>query len=240
MIAPQTSALGHTYAQMPEPTTSTVVTAEIPAVPAGPTYGVLLPDGSIWYPGSRKRLPAPLALRIVVWALAFLVLLAAAGDFVIHSHPGWVDTLRRHVPAAALGPVIPAGGGQRPTTHSSTPAQPSVSLTEEYPQPAGLPAATTAYSVSGTSTYTVLVKATALTYMHANNLVNGQDVSPPLFAGYIQAGQTQTINATGPVDVQVDAGGTTVSVMVNGKVVGTAAKPPYVPWDFWFQPATKA
>ena len=237
MIAPQSSASGHQYTQASEATNSTVVTAEIPAVPAGPSYGVLLPDGSIWYPGSRKRLPAPLALRIVVWALAFLVLLAGAGVFIIHSHPGWVDPLRHHIPTAT-SPTIPAGNRQ--PTHSSTPAQPAVALTQESPQPAGLPAATTAYSVSGTSTYIVVVKASQLTYMHANNLVNGQDTQPPIFAGYVQAGQSQTINATGPVDIQVDAGGTTVVVVVNGKTVGTVATPPAAPWDFWFQPAAKA
>ena len=38
---------------------TTAVTAEIPAVPVAPAYGVLLPDGSIWYPGSKRKLPAP-------------------------------------------------------------------------------------------------------------------------------------------------------------------------------------
>ena len=52
---------------------ATAITAEIPAVPVAPAYGVLLPDGSIWYPGSKRKLPAPTFLRVIVWTLAFLV-----------------------------------------------------------------------------------------------------------------------------------------------------------------------
>jgi hypothetical protein len=61
----------------------------------------MLPDGRLWYPGSKRRLPAPLLLRVVVWALAFLVVIAAAGVYVIRYHPTWVGPLRRVVPAAS-------------------------------------------------------------------------------------------------------------------------------------------
>ena len=75
----------------------TAITAEIPAVPVAPAYGVLLPDGSIWYPGSKRKLPAPTPLRVTVWTLAFLVAIGGAGLIVEHYHPSWMDPLRHVV-----------------------------------------------------------------------------------------------------------------------------------------------
>lgn len=244
MMATTTGALARPYGSDAETGTSTSITAEIPAVPVGPSYGVLLPDGSIWYPGSRKKLPAPLPLRVVVWALAFLVLIAAAGDFIIHSHPSWVDPLRKHVNPAVRASLANGGsntGSSRaPGTGAGVGAGQAVTLSQESPQPAGLPGATTAYAIGGTSSYQVLVKARGLTYMKASRLVNGQDYGVPLYVGYVQPGQTKTVAATGPVDIQVDAGGTTLSVVSGGKQVGVVPAPPYAPWDFWFQPSTRS
>lgn len=240
MIAPGTTMLHQPYTAGREPGTSTVVTAEIPAVPAGPNYGVLLPDGTIWYPGSKKRLPAPLSLRIVVWALAFMVLLAAAGDFIIHSHPAWVDPLRKVAPAASAA-RLPTGttGSTKPaakTGSSSSGSAPSATLMN--PQPALLPPETTAYQVSGTSTYQVVVKTTELTYVQAYSNPDGVDTGAPLVLGDVQPNQSETINASGPVAVQVAAGGATVTVLSGGKQIGTVAVPPSVPWNFWFEPAS--
>lgn len=236
IVAPSTSATRRRSA-LGETGTSTVVTAEIPAVPAGPQYGVLLPDGSIWYPGSRRRLPAPLVLRVVVWALAFLVLIAAAGDFIIRSHPGWVDPLRRIVsPAAASSPPVHHTTGG--TTAGTTGAASAVALKETTPAPAGLPPKTTSYTVTGVSSFQVVVKTTQVTYVQAYQLVNGRDSGSPVFLGDIQPGSTQAISASGPLDVQVAAGGATVSVQSGGRQIGTVATPPIVPWDFWFQPAS--
>jgi hypothetical protein len=237
----RTGALQPTYGNGGDPRTSPVITAEIPAVPAGPGYGVLLPDGSIWYPGSRKRLPAPLPLRVAVWTLAFLVLIAGAADLIIRTHPSWVDPLRRHInPALSTSLGGGTSGSRTSPGAGSSPAPSAVSLSRTSPQPSGMPGATTAYTVSGTSTFQVAVKASELTYMKAAHLVNGQDSGTPLYVGYVQPGHTETVTASGPVDVQVDAGGTTVSVLSGSKLVGTAATPPYVPWDFWFLPATKS
>ena len=77
--------------------TGTAITAEIPAVPVAPAYGVLLPDGSIWYPGSKRKLPAPTFLHVIVWSLAFLVAVVGAGLIVEHYHPSWTDPLRHIV-----------------------------------------------------------------------------------------------------------------------------------------------
>ncbi|MHB1989119.1 MAG: hypothetical protein ACYCSF_14280 [Acidimicrobiales bacterium] len=238
MLAPDTSALFRSYGPSPDTRTSPFVTAEIPAVPAGASYGVLLPDGTIWYPGSERRLPAPLVLRIVVWALAFLVLLTAAGDFVIHNHPAWVDPLRRMVPAAGGTPSVTT-----PTTPAHRSGHPGTALGssavhQTSPPPSGLPQYTTAYTITGTSTYQLAVKATAVTWVQAYKLANGADVGAPLFAGDVQPGQTETISAKGPVDLEVSAGGATVSVLSGGKQVGALATPPSAPWHFWLEPTS--
>lgn len=218
-----------------EAVTSTIITAEIPAVPLGPKYGVLLPDGTIWYPGSRKKLPGPLPLRILVWALAFLVLLAGAGLFILRTHPAWVDPLRRKVPATAPS-LQPFPTGSRTGSHRHRHVA-TTSLSEESPQPSGIPGQTTVYRLTGVTRYTVAVTTTAVTYVQAFQLVNGVAAGPALFAQDVPAGTTQDISASGPVDVEVAAAGSTVSVLSGGRRVGTVATPPYVPWNFWFEPA---
>ncbi|MHB8246144.1 MAG: hypothetical protein ACYDGN_12480 [Acidimicrobiales bacterium] len=247
MVAPDTSAARPTFGSGGEKGTSTVVTAEIPAVSAGRNYGVLLPDGTIWYPGSKKRLPAPLLLRIVVWALAFLVLIAAVGDFIVRTHPAWVDPLRHRVPAAVRTPLLSTGNSSSSAnpssstpTQSSTPASTTAAVAVENPQPAGLPPKTTAYSVTGTSSYQITVKTTQPTYVQAYDNPNGVHTGPPLYAGDVAAGATQTIVANGPVDLQIDAGGATITLLSSGNLIGTVAPPSIVPWDFWFQPASNS
>ncbi|MGH9298241.1 MAG: hypothetical protein ACRDZP_09765, partial [Acidimicrobiales bacterium] len=210
-------------------------------VPAGPSYGVLLHDGSIWYPGSRKKLPAPLLLRIFVWALAFLVILAAAADFIVHTHPSWVDPMRRSVAVSQW--VSNTRGGGAAVSHTATSSPPASSSSipavhETYPQPAGIPAATTAYSLPALTSYEIVVKSSGVAWVTAYPLTSGQDQSPALFQGVLQAGQTETINAKGPADLFIAASGTTVSIVSNGKQVGTLGASPRVPWHFWLQPAS--
>ena len=222
---------------MAETQSSTVITAQIPAVPAAPNYGVLLPDGSIWYPGSKKRLPAPLPLRVAVWTLAFLVILAAAGDFVIRDHPTWVDPLRRMVPASAgtlnLNTNLPASS----KNHGGQTASSGLSVTQMKPQPSGLPQYTTAYAIRGTSAYQIVLKASETTWVVAYNLSNGTDSGTPLYAGDVQAGQTAKIAASGPVDLEAAAAGATVTIVSGGKQIGTLATPPSAPWHYFLEPS---
>ncbi len=237
MIAPDTGAVRGSPGGRAEAGTSTSVTAEIPSVPAGPSYGVLLPDGTIWYPGSEKRLPAPIALRVTVWALAFLVLVAAAGVFVIHSHPSWVDPLRRSVPAGATTPKVQTGGAQTGgTTPPTSPGTAAVSKTS--PQPSNIPSFTTAYTLNGISNYVISVKATNLTWVQAHHLVDNLDYGSPVYSQTLSPGQTATIPASGSFDLEVAAAGATVTILSNGKVVGTLGAPPSVPWHFWLSPAS--
>lgn len=237
MAATSTRALGHVPPADGSPSPN--VTAEIPAIPASPNYGVLLPDGSIWYPGSRKRLPAPLPLRIAVWALAFLVLVAGAGEYIVHAHPSWVDPLRRVVPAGSKLPLTPSGSTSgSATTAPTTPAQ-SVSVAN--PQPAGLPYATTAYDVVGTSSYTVIVRAGSTDcYAIAYALVNGQLSGEPLFDANIAPDESANIPATGPIDLEVYETGESIVVASGFKQIGTVTPPTVAPWHFRFLPSAKS
>lgn len=221
---------------MGDTSTSTVITAQIPAVPAGPSYGVLLPDGSIWYPGSKKRLPAPLPLRVAVWTLAFLVLLAAAGDFVIRDHPAWVDPLRRMVPASTGTTNVGTNSGPS-ASGAKNGSSGGLAVRQTSPQPSGLPKYTTAYSISGTSAYQVVVKASQVTWVDAYALSNGTDSGSPLYASDLQPGQSTTIAATGPVDLETAAAGATVTIMSGGKKIGTLATPPSAPWHYYLEPS---
>ena len=157
-IAPGTGASGRqTGLNVRDTASGTVITAEIPAVPVGPSYGVLLPDGTVWYPGSRKRLPAPLILRVMVWILAFAVFLVGAGDFVVRYHPTWVASLRHIVPAQSAPAAASNTSPSRSTTTSGTTSAKATSmLTPMTPQPKGLPLNTTAYTLHS-SPYTVAV-----------------------------------------------------------------------------------
>lgn len=216
------------------------VTAELPAVPAAPDYGVLLPDGTIWYPGSKERLPAPLLLRVVVWALAFLVLVAAAGDFVVRAHPSWVTPLRNVVASqgsgAGTGPAGAPSTGARASGNTSSSGSVPTSLALLKPQPSHLPSYTTAYSVTGSAPYQVTVAVTGVTWVQAYRLANGQQSGPPLFSGDIQPGQHRTFSAAGPLAVEVAASGTRISVASDGDRLGTVPAPGRVPWYFWFVP----
>jgi hypothetical protein len=228
MTATSTSAVGGARTSGTDGLTSTVVTAEIPAVPANPNYGVLLPDGTIWYPGSQKRLPAPLLLRIAVWALAFLVIVAAAGSFIIHAHPSWVDPIR-HV----VSPTSPSSSNSGNHHPGGSLAGPKAALAN--PQPLGLPVDTTAYDVAGASSYVVVVKTGPNPcYVLAYTLVNGQVSGAPIFNGTLSGNVTQNIPATGPIDLEVAAAGSTISVWADFKQIGTVTSPVSVPWHFRF------
>jgi hypothetical protein len=216
----------------------TIVTAEIPAVPVGPSYGVLLPDGSVWYPGSRRRLPAPLILRVIVWILAFAVFLAGAGDFVIRYHPSWVAALRHMVPAQTAAAT---GGGATSTTRpngtTGTIGPPALALIS--PQPAGLPPGTTAYTVKSPA-YTVTVTAgSGAAWVGAFTSVN-KHPGKPIQQQTLAAGQIITINqTTGAEFVQIGANGTTIKVYHVFTLLGTVPTPAHCPCYILLEPPSR-
>jgi len=213
---------------------STSITAEIPAVPAGSSYGVLLPDGTVWYPGSKKRLPAPLLLRVVVWILAFATVLAGAGTFVIYEHPSWVNPFRRIV-ATQPGPKTKATKGSHGRTGSS--GAKSTAVGPIVPQPSGLPFDTTAYRVpAGPYSVKVAEAAGREAWVGAFAVGCGQISTRPSQQQILSGGQTFVVNETGEFDLEVGASGATVQVLQNGKVLATVPAPSRVPWRWLFEP----
>jgi len=186
----------------------TAITAEIPAVPVAPAYGVLLPDGSIWYPGSKRKLPAPTLLRVFVWTLAFLVVIAGAGLIVEHYHPSWMDPLRHVVgtPGQAAGPG---------TTTATTRPAPVSKVMQQTSQTTN----SVTYSVPG-SPYVLAIKTTQRCYVVVRSLATRTD----LFASTIGAGTTQSVLVpSGSTTLEAFAAGSSLSVNVQGKPVGTVA-----------------
>ena len=161
----------------------TAVTAEIPAVPVAPAYGVLLPDGSIWYPGSKRKLPAPTFLRVIVWTLAFLVAILGAGLIVEHYHPSWLDPVR-HV----VGHAGPGLGCRSAGTLTTDAAASSTPVFEQDESRRRRRPNSVTYSVPG-SPFMLSIRTTARCYVVVRSLATGAD----LFASTINAGATQSV-----------------------------------------------
>jgi len=186
----------------------TAITAEIPAVPVAPAYGVLLPDGSIWYPGSKRKLPAPTLLRVTVWTLAFLVAIAGAGLIVEHYHPSWTDPLR-HVVGTPGQPASPGS-----TTVTTRPAAGSNEMKQTSHT-----ANSVTYSVPG-SPYVLAIKTTQRCYVVVKSLASRTN----LFSATISADVTQPVVVPGgSTTLEAYAGGSSLSVSFQGKPVGTVA-----------------
>ena len=186
----------------------TAITAEIPAVPVAPAYGVLLPDGSIWYPGSKRKLPAPTFLRVTVWTLAFLVAVAGAGLIVEHYHPSWTDPLRHVVgtPGQSVGPG---------TTTVTTPPPAVSKVMKQISQTTN----SVTFSLPG-SPYVLAIKTTRPCYVVVRSLLNRTS----LFASTINAGVTQSVIVPGgSTSLEAYAGGSSLSVSFQGKPVGAIA-----------------
>jgi len=84
---------------------ATVVTAEIPVV-APPARNARSRVGTPAYERPAdpvEVVPAPVALRLAVWVLFFVFLVALIALAVDHFHPDWLSFLRRGVSNTALG-----------------------------------------------------------------------------------------------------------------------------------------
>ncbi len=210
-------------------------TAEIPAV-RGPRAGwaaataheraqhVVLPDGSLWYPGSDKRLPAPFALRLFVWVLAFLLVVAGAGLAVERVHPSWLDVLRN----SSSGPVVVSGssGGGTPAATNSSSTTGGFRLLSN--------SATGATYATGARTYSIVIRFSQRVWTvvtspaHSHTFLIEQVLDP--------AASPKQVLINGTASVTLSAATQSISVVVNGKSVGTIASP-QVEHTYSFQPS---
>ncbi len=201
---------------------STLITAEIPAVPVHRSYGVLLPDGSVWYPGSKRRLPAAWPLRFVVWMLALVVFLMVCGIVVLKAHPSWLAPLRHTVSSAP--PTALLGSGAIPSTLAKGQAGGSGSQTATsgsfhlVSQTADGNVTTITYSVPA-QTFTILYVTTARCFVRVLSVPSGT----PLYET-TQAGKTShPIDVNGAASVQAAAKGSSLGIYVNNKLVPGSA-----------------
>jgi hypothetical protein len=106
-----------------EPPDSAFITAELPAVTARPPrYGQVsrYADPDRKRGGMIKREPAPVALRVIVWFLFFVFLVALAGVLVEDLHPDWLAFIRNDVHTVVKTPPKPkAPKVTAPTTRIS-------------------------------------------------------------------------------------------------------------------------
>ncbi|MGH9170884.1 MAG: hypothetical protein ACRD0Z_08440 [Acidimicrobiales bacterium] len=227
----------------------TVITAEIPAVPVGPSYGVLLPDGTVWYPGSKKRRPAPPTLRLLVWIVALAVLLVGISDVIVKLQPSWSNTFRHVVAAPSNAPGAGNGGGTSApgggTSKSSVPTTTLSSVLKAQATPPSWALANTIEYTVGLPSYTAKVASTGVAW------VNGIWLST---AGIIEHSQdytlgqgTQSLQASYAVpagedfQVEVAHAGVTVQLYVGSKLEATVPVPPSstkIPYYFLFTPAS--
>jgi hypothetical protein len=176
---------------------------------------VLLPDGSIWYPGSKRKLPAPTPLRVIVWTLACLVVISGAALVVEHFQPSWLNPIRHVVgqPGVLAGNSPGSGTGTHPNGTGSTPSSNKLQQTAQ-----GFNSVT--YSVPA-APYVLTIKTSQRCYMQVKSLPSGA----LLLSQTLGAGVTQSITVTASsATVEAYAGGSSLSVSVNGHSVGTIAK----------------
>jgi hypothetical protein len=206
---------------------STVVTAEIPSVPLHPrSYGVLLPDGSVWYPGSKKRLPAPWPLRFVVWVLSLMLLLMLGGLAVVEWHPSWLASLRHTVGSA---PTVGLGGA--PGTATTQPGQ--TTTPTQLDQWSCTPGATSETCALGVSTYTLDFITTGRCDVQITSSSSQQNI----YVGVQPGNETQTFRVTGGSTVLAYAGGASVKIYNGSTLIGQI---PTVKYDYayTFEPAS--
>jgi cytoskeletal protein RodZ len=151
-------------------------------------------------------------LKGAVW-IAAVALLLAVGALVATELHTW------HV--FNTGAASSASGSQ----HHSSDKAPSATL-----QPVSTGDYSAAYNVTAQS-FSVTVSTDRPTWVEAAASATG----PPTFAAELPAGATKQLQADGPIWLDIGAGGSTVVVRAEGKVIGTL-RPALAPWQVSFTP----
>jgi Helix-turn-helix domain len=169
--------------------------------------------------------PAPLALRVAVWATAALVAVGLAGLAVNHWHRQWladIHVIRTTTHGSGSGG---AQFGSLPSVPSSSPTGPAtVSQADTGP-------------VSSTvtvraSNFRVVVAALQRCWVY----VITPQAATPIYQGVLQGGQVQTFDsANGQLSIQLGASQVALAVKVHDKLVpGWLFKPQSAPYTLNF------
>ncbi len=216
-----------------DPPTAVTVTAEIPVVPGAPTapgYGYT--SGPTRARASRSgRIPAPYALRMGVWSVAFLLLLALVGLWAVHNHPSWFTFVRNKL--AVVSPTAT-------TPSSSLPGSSGVPTTTINPRRLGLVsenAKDATYAVPSGGYAVVLT-------LLANSPCDLRIISPAgsstvVFESVVTpADSPKTVTLSASATVGVAARATSIAVTAGGKTLETIASPKLLPFVYHFEPVS--
>ncbi|HLH29444.1 MAG TPA: helix-turn-helix transcriptional regulator [Acidimicrobiales bacterium] len=177
---------------------------------------------------ARRRLRAPLWLKVLTWLVAACLLVVAAGWAIRTWNPQWL--VRAHVlrttsrPGATTGTSgpgsTPVGSQGRPASHQAGAAQ----LVAAGPSAA-------AYVVSGPR-FTLSVATSAPSWIR----ITSSSSAVPLLNSVQPANQVFTYKATGTMTVAVGTSAVVVGVAVKGKPP-FLGRPPAVPFTYTFTPS---
>lgn len=204
-------------------------TAEIPVVRATGTRSrppVELEDGTLWYPGVSRRLPAPFALRLAVWLLFFLLVVGLAGLAVERYHPDWLSIVRNTGPAAAATSPVGGGGPAAQTTSTGAPAVGGLRLERTT-------SSASTYAV-GASSFTI-----KLTFDHAcwTRIAEPAGSSHYLVEGTLQASDSpKVVKVTTSASVYLGASTKSITIASSGHTLGVV-QTPRVGHSYEFVPA---
>lgn len=163
-------------------------------------------------PSGPRRARPPRGLKRAIWATVVALILAIGALVATELHP-WHPFNTRPANAASGVP------------HQTTTTVPSAKL-----EPLSNASYSASYDVTSQS-FSVTVATDRPTWVEARAGATG----PQIFAGELPAGATKQVQASGPLWVQVGAGGSTLTVEAEGKVIGTL-RPALAPWAVTFTP----
>jgi hypothetical protein len=151
-----------------------------------------------------------LALRWALWVTIIALALTSVALALAETH--------------VIGPVAVRPEARAPSHHHHHGLRTSLHLLEETA--AG--SATASYTVRA-PTYALTIRSNRPSWVEV-----GQGGDAPDFVGLVQPGQAEHLSFSGPVDVDVGAGGTTVTVSSGRKAVVLA--PPVAPFAYHLRP----
>lgn len=180
---------------------SATITAELPAV-GGPEGSAIRRAPGV---NAVRRQSAPVALRILVWLLALVLLVVTVATIVARVRPDDLAVLRHTV---------------GPATTPSTPATSSTTTPPTFRQVSASATAIT-YAVPATS-YDLVITVSAPTFIEGHSPATSSQWA---FARTISPTKPTTISITGSSTLTMFKTPTSVSVQANGKVLGSVAQP---------------
>jgi len=222
-------------------------TAQVPVVPGPAGYRVdprFLNTGQVPVYQRRK---VPLGLRVAVWLVALLLLVAVAGVVVHQVRPAWLHRLE--VASGASAPTRSSAGSTTGTGASHpTSSTPSGSTRSSAPAPGTTtlksPNGVVVADVTNPAAVTVKVAASKFTVVllaHGSAWVSVTvpGHSAPIFAQVVPAGADTFDSLKGGVTLEIGASPVVLEVQVNGKTVpGWQFVPKAAPFTISFASAS--